>query len=399
MNEIQESLEAAINWIINSKIHNLDKSNNETFGSFNKYYDLLTKSSPYCYTEITGYAIELLCDLYERTNDSKYLENAKFAGEWIGGMQYNGTDKNAIGSFLECFYLPKGPQAHRSYSFDTAICIGALSDLFKKTGDNKFLRLASNGVQWLTDVMQNSNGSFKPLYNLKTKSFLSKAGNLSFLSPKWWKWGELPGCHHGKIALGLLKYYSIENNPHLLDSVRLLLYWLLSQQEDKGYFRVNRRRDVSFLHTHCYATEGLLYAYSLLKDVQFYEAGKKACDWLVKIQRSDGSIPSWSNNNLFPSVDSSAISQTIRLWSIMYSETGDKYYYDSIKKALKYLLSLQLILSNSEISGGFYLIEFKTKFIKYRIKRLYSWPTIFAIHALSLANDIQNRKVQRTELW
>lgn len=30
--------------------------------------------------------LELLLDMYERTNDQRYLENAKLAGEWIGHM-------------------------------------------------------------------------------------------------------------------------------------------------------------------------------------------------------------------------------------------------------------------------------------------------------------------------
>jgi len=404
MSKYQKSVEIAIDWLLNSKIHNLDETNAETFGSFNKYYDFRKKSCPYAYTEITAYAIELLLDLYERTNDQEYLENAKLAGEWIGDMQYKGTDENATGGFLECFYLPKGPVADKVFSFDTAICISALSDLYRKTGHNRYLILANKGVRWLIQVMRNSDGSFKPFYDLKTKSFSNKAKNHFYFRPRSAKlrntWYKLPGCHHGKIAIGLLKYYSIERKPLLLEIVRSLFQWVLAQQDPEGYFKVNPGCKASFLHTHCYATEGVLYSYPYLKDKQLLDAGKKAGDWLIKIQRSDGSIPSWFNNGqIISSVDSSAVAQAVRLWSILYSETGDKRYYDSIKKGSRYLLSMQHMDSESSMLGGFYLVEFDLKLIRYKLKRLYSWATMFAIHALNFADEVPSRKIQKSELW
>jgi len=401
MDRSQRSVKTAINWLLNSAIHNLDKTNLETFGSFNNYYDLRKKNGSYAYTEITAYAIELLLDLWRRTNDPRYFKNARLAGQWVGNMQYKGDDENAIGGFLQS---PNGPMVHRVFSFDSAICIGALSDLYRKTGDNKYLKMAGEGVRWLIQIMQNSDGSFKPFYDLTTKSFSSKLNHrVSFwpMSTKLHKtWYELPGCHHGKIAIGLLKYYSIKKNPLLLEIVRSLCYWALMQQDHKGYFKVNPESKASFLHTHCYATEGLLYAYLYLKDRQIFDAAEKAGRWLIKIQRSDGSIPSWFNNRkIISRVNSSAVAQAIRLWSILYHETGDQCYYDSIKKSSRYLLSMQHVDSDLDRLGGFYLVEFDLKLIRYRIKRLYSWSTMFAIHALNLADDVLSRKIQESELW
>ena len=404
MDKYGESAKIAIDWLTNSKIRNLDETNTMAFGSFNKYYDLHKKSCPCAYTEITAYAIELFLDLFRRTNDQKYYEVARLAGEWIGRMQYDGTDGNAIGGFLECLYLHDSSKAYNIYSFDNAIIIGALSDLYKKTGFEKYSRLAAEAIEWLFRVMCNSDCSFKALYDLNTKSFSNKARSWLILMPKSKRlrnmWYRSCGCHHGKMAIGLLKYYSIHKDPQLLENVRSLLQWLLSQQDREGYFKVNPESNAVFLHTHCYATEGLLYAYSQLKDAELYEAARKAGDWLIKIQRSDGSLPAWFNNGqVYPSVDSSAVAQAIRLWSVLYSGTGDVHYYNSTKKALKYLLSMQCTELSSDMLGGFYLVEFDFKFIKYRIKSLYSWPTMFAVHALNLANDILSRKVQESELW
>lgn len=401
MDRSRKSAEYAIDWLLNSAIHNLDKSNTETFGSFNNYYDLRKRKCSYAYTEITAYAIELLLYLYERTNDPRYFKNARLAGEWLGSMQFKGADENAIGGFLQS---PNGPMAHRVFSFDSAICISALSDLYRKTGDNKYLKMAGEGARWLIQVMRNSDGSFKPFYDLTTKRFSSKPNSRISFWPIITKlrktWHELPGCHHGKIAIGLLKYYSIEKNPLLLQIVRTLCYWVLTQQDHKGYFRVNPERKASFSHTHCYATEGLLYASLYLKDKQLFDAGKKASDWLIKIQRYDGSIPSWfDNGKIISSVDSSAVAQAVRLWKILYSETGDQRYFDSIKKGSRYLLSMQRMNSESDMLRGFYLVEFDLKFFRYKLKRLYSWSTIFAIHSLALVNETSKSKILASELW
>lgn len=401
MDESQKSVENAIDWLLNSAIHNLDKSDTEKFGSFNSYYDLRKRKCSYAYTEISAYAIELLLYLYEKTKDPRYLKNAKLAGEWLGSMQFKGADENAIGGFLQS---PNGPMAHRVFSFDSAICISALSDLYRKTGYNEYLKMAREGVRWLIQVMRNSDGSFKPFYDLTTKRFSSKPNSRSSFWPIIAKlhkpWYESPGCHHGKIAIGLLKYYSIEKSALLLGIVRSLIRWVLSQQDHRGYFRVNPGRKASLVHTHCYATEGLLYSCSYLKDKRLLEAGKKAGDWLIKVQRSDGSILSWFNRGQdILSVDSSAIAQAVRLWTVLYSDAEDEQYYEPIKKASKYLLSMQHVNSKFGMLGGFYLVQFDLKLIRYRLRRLYSWATIFTIHALNLAEDVSNRKIQESELW
>jgi hypothetical protein len=60
---------------------------------------------------------------------------------------------------------------------------------------------------------------------------------------------------------------------------------------------------------------------------------------------------------------------------------------------------MQYAESDSHPVGGFYLSEFTWKSIKYKIKRLYSWPTIFAIHAFHLVDAMRNRAIRGRELW
>jgi len=386
----------AVDWLLNSKIHNLDPSEKESFGGFNNYYDLRKKKCEYVYTEITAYSVELLLDLFQRTGSNTYLEEAKLAGDWIVKMQ------DESGGFLWKNNLSDGSYSSETFSFDTAICIGALVDLYLRTDCTKYLQAADKGSEWLVDVMYNADGSFKPSYNVESGTFVTSRTKLPFpknLSMRK-TWFRFSGCHHGKISIGLLKLYVVKKDSILLDVVRRLCSWTMKQQDAQGYFRVTPGSTCSFSHTHCYATEGLLYAYGHLGSQLFLDAAIKALRWLIAIQREDGSIPDWFNSgNPIPSVDTSAVAQAIRLWSILYRKTGKKIYNAALRKAMGYLMSTQHICPGEESSGGFYLVEFDLKFIKYRIKRLYSWPTIFTIHALNLIEDMTSKQISEIDLW
>lgn len=392
----------ATKWLLCSKIHNVDNRDIATYGSFNNYYDIKKRYCKFAYTEITGYAIELLLDLNRRTDDVVYLENAELAGAWILGMQNKGTDDGSIGSFLYCLNLADRTKSNEVFPFDAGVCIGALSDLYDKTRDIAYLDSAAKGALWLVETMQNSDGSFKPLTILGEPYNSGNAGKKSSsrlnIRDSWY---NLNGCHHGKIAIGLLKYYSVSNGGSwLLECVSSLCNWLLSQQDSSGYFSVVSGSKVTFSHTHCYALEALLYAHEYLKDQSLFDAAKLGGDWLIKLQRNDGGIPAWTNTQHFVSyIDISAVAQAVRIWSVLYSETGSSTYGYAMEKALRYLTRMQSTKQGIDTSGGFYLADLDFKVAKYRLKRLYSWPTIFAVHAKNLQHDMAFKKVLGTELW
>jgi hypothetical protein len=401
---LTEKVDLAIKWMLNSKIHNGDRSDPAVFGSFNNYYDIRRRLCPYAYTEITAYGIELFLDLYKRTGRSEYLDKAITAGNWIMRMQYDGTVEEAKGGFLQCYHLLERTEGLEVFSFDTAICVGALSDLYGESHNNAYLESAEKGAQWLVRKMQNKDGSFKPFCNLgemkqeaNTYGTASARSGSSDLRATWY---YLNGCHHGKMVIGLLKCYLKHRQPWLSDSVASLCQWLLAQQDSQGHFRVSRNSNAFFSHTHCYAIEGLLYAYSHSRDKHLIDSAILAGDYLINMQGSDGSIPSWKNvPHILKYTDVSAVAQAIRLWSVLCSETKTPKYHRALKKALKYLITMQSLEHEPNLRGGFYQAEFDLKLVKHKLKRLYSWTTMFAIHAMNLSNDVLRRKIEGTELW
>ena len=390
----------ATHWLLNSKIHNIDAQDAKLFGSFNNYLDINKRSCEYAYTEITGYSVELLLDLYRKSKDPIYLEQAKLAGNWIIDMQYAGTIKDGVGGYLYSVDLNNRLTSNEEYSFDAGICLGGLSDLYRATQNSIYLNSAAKSASWLVQVMQNPDGSFKSLCSTEEKNPGAVNQKKSCSKSIRKSWFYMNGCHHGKIAIGLLKYYSISKEPSLLKNVLSLCDWLMEQQTESGYFRIAVGSDVSFSHTHSYAVEGLLYASAAFKNSALFGSAKLGGDWLIRLQKSNGCIPAWTNDGRSINyTDISAVAQAIRIWCVLYSETQDSKYFDAIDKSNRYLSKMQNNSPDVATSGGFYLAELDLKLAKHKLSRLYSWATIFAIHALELTRDLSNRKVTGDELW
>lgn len=398
--KFRKPMQLAINWLIQSKIHNLSQANSKTYGSFNDYYDLIKKSCPYAYTEITGYGTELLIDLYEKTNDYKYLENAKLAAKWITDMQYKGKDRNAFGSFHWNFSHAKKQKSSKVYSFDAGICIGALVELYKKTSDPTLLEAAKEGAEWLISVMQNPDSSLKPFYDLRKGFSTTEKWYLPKRFRTRFNWFEKSGCQHCKTVIGLLKLHSVTGDDRLENAARKLCEWTISQQDSTGSFEVYPQSRSVFAHTHCYAIEGLMYASEYLSSKKFSLAAKSAVLWLVEVQKLYERMPDWFHEGKPSStIDSSSLAQAIRILSFFKNRDGENLHCDDITSTmLKHLLTMQCSSTrDSHALGGFYLTEYNAKLVKIKLPRVYSWPTMFAIHAFILLDD--EKILGPLELW
>ena len=137
---------------------------------------------------------------------------------------------------------------------------------------------------------------------------------------------------------------------------------------------------MTMAHPHCYATEGYLYAYYVTGNKEFRDVAFRAGDWLSKMQNKDGSIyrtyyseekeePHQTREKL---KTSDATAQATRIWKLL-STNGD-----NIERAYRYL--------NSELKGGLRLFRNESpveKLLSWR-RPVYSWPTFFFIHSVSL---------------
>lgn len=362
----------AINWLIRSDIRNKNLSE-PNYGGFNSGYNLRKKSYSLVYCEITGYAISLLTNLYHLEKNRDFLEFARDAGRFLLAMQYKGTNKKISGAFPQGYSFLQKDIVYDFYSFDTAVCISALVDLFKETGEQKFFASAKIAGEWLINQMQYGDGAFKAMYNFNAQDF-----------SKIKKWFGDRGCLHAKNAIGLLKLFDVTGDASFKVSATEVCDWVLHLQKGNGAFVATEGELYVFTHAHCYATEGLLYAHLSLNNQKYLDAALESGKWLIQAQNTDGSLYRYYYKNSFiPIKMTDATSQALRIWLILYHLTREKDYLDAAQKSAKFLINMQCQKKNdpNAFGGLFYQSHAVWKF-RYIYPLINAWPTMFAIHAL-----------------
>lgn len=396
----------AYNWITDSGIHFIDAS--QKVDAFYESYNRHKKKYSFLYCEITGYAISFLLNSFKRKNDKSILDLAKRAGDFLVLYQaQQGDHKGAIPWTV----TETGESHHLYYSFDTAMSMSGLADLYKITKNEKYLNAATMAADWLINSAQNRDGSFKAVYDANQDSFDSK------LLEKDWSGDR--GSLHIKHIMGLLKIHEITGRKELLDSTHKTLRWSREIQNDRGAFSAGAHTDYIFTHAHCYAAEGIIYAYHFFKNEKILETFLNSLDWLLEAQNPDGSFFDYyglpglfirlkeSKNILrsiyhsIYSVDSKRIirlkrsdttAQAARILLLGYSISYQSKYKEAAEKAVGFIDKMQSINKSQDVNGSICfgcldLWGIRRKSILYP-----SWSSLFAGNAFEYLELIQNNK-------
>jgi len=391
MTTYKNTIKLALNWLTKTPIYNKD-STEEREGGICATYNLKTHTYTHLYTEITAYAIELFLYLYKYSKNESYLQLAKTSTDWILNMTAMTDEKDAKGSFSWKYDLPNGPVSTSAFSFDVSICTNALIDMYNETKEKKYLKAAKDACRWLFEVMRNDDFSFKVKYDWNLHNFSTDEKS----------WYLFSGCLHTKIAISFAKLFQITNEAKYKEYTLKTIEWGLSQQKADGSFRVNIMNQKTFAHPHCYALEGMLYAYLQFRNKEFLNASIKAAEWLIRVQETDGGIRDWHNGylSLRYSKSSGIAAQAIRTWVVLHSLTKNKKYLVAARNAANFLQKMQCRnKSDSYAYGGFFSKKRHYFFISRKVPHIYSWMAIFTIHALSiLENYSLDRNYSTSEL-
>lgn len=377
--DINNTLELAIHWLTKSGIINTNRRI-RAYGGINQGYDCKRKQYSFVYSEITGYAISMFLNLYRWMRDEEYLKMACEAADYLLSLQCTDESKTERGGILHSLSLPDMEKKNQYYSFDTAMCLQGLVDLYVVTKQKQYYDASVMIGKWLVNKMQMDDGAFLAMYDAETGEMYHAGG--FFDADK--------GCLHAKHAIGLLKLYEITKEQAYLESAKKVCDWVLSLQADDGAFWANIVRRYVFTHAHCYATEGLLYAYWKLKDERYLDAVQKSADWLMCVQGMRGAINRDFKNHLsvarflsskvLPLKAVDATAQATRIWCTLFHLQKEIKYLKASEKAVKFLQSMQCInSSDSNAIGGFYYHHVGGMKIK---KILYTWCAMFTVAAL-----------------
>jgi len=330
--EHPNTLDKLVDWFLHSQIFD--------GGAYLEYYSAKRKGPRY--PEITGYAISLSCILHERKKDRRFLDRAEMCAKFMMKVNKSGGVPNLRDNLL--------------YAFDTGVYVSSLFDLYSLTKKGVYLDEAEKSLRWLC--------------RLWGRRRFAAVGKI----PKNKDWYHVPSVHLLKLVIPLIKASTLFKCQEYVETAIELLDEYKQLQNDEGGFKINESSNMIMTHPHCYATEGLLYAYITLKRREFLEAARESGSWLHKMQNSDGSFYlSYGTEReaehvimqeKIKATDSTA--QATRIWKLLgVNEKG-------IEKACRYL--------DSELNDN------GLRLYKTGSKRMstYSWPTFFYIHSLML---------------
>lgn len=367
------NIDLALNWLFNTGIYNKEQS---ILGGLNRGYNWRQRSYPYIYSEITGYAISVFVNAYKWTGNEEYLLLASQSANYLQRIQYLVKGDDTKGAIPHSLTLPELEVQNEYYSFDNAMCLQGFLDLNAIKPDLKLKESAQSIGDWLVLKMQQENGSFLSMYDSNIKNWQHGGEDV---------FGD-GACLHAKHAIGLLKLNQATGEDRFLKAATQVCDWVISLQDADGSFRATERLQQVVTHSHCYATEGLLYAYFILGNDKYLKAARQAGDWLVRKQNKDGSINiaykrDWKRMGrritevLFPWRVTDATSQAMRVWLILYYLDKNQQYIDVCNKAKTFLMRQQCITTTDPNAlGGFYYSP--------GYPMMYTWCTMFAIHAL-----------------
>lgn len=267
---VRFKVNSSVNWLVNSGIC-INEKENTMLGGVYAGYNVKQKNWDFIYNEITGYTVSAFCVLYKKTKDKTFLDLANSSASFLMKHQIPVNSGFDSGAFYKGFGLADNKPITTCFSFDVAMVIQGLIDLFQITKDEGLKQSAILAGNWLL-TMQDSSGFFYAHYDLKTKS--KKHPGLEFYQDG--------GCLHAKHAIALLKLFKISEDEKFQNRAKLVCDWVLTLQDNDGAFWVNESHSHVYAHAHCYATEGLIFAFNHFKNPKYQKAINRACEWLDK---------------------------------------------------------------------------------------------------------------------
>ncbi len=325
----------------------------------------------FVYTEATAYGLLLLLRL-GRSDDRVVATAASLIDA-----------QDPSGAFTH------SPGADEAFTFDTAICVAALAELAEQDGTAAARDAALRGGRWLLSA-QKESGSFHARYVPSRAVFDQGAGAGTF-------WGD-DSAIHAKVSLALLRCESLVPGEGFLSAAVRACEWTTNLQLPDGRIRECSSSEATYLHAHCYATEGLLATAERYPHAHLQRAAEAALTWLSRIQKRRGSVPSWLPARRRPTMSATdATAQTIRLW--LASDEASALI-PRVRRAVGHLLRVQARPGPRETAGGFPAASYGLWPVLLRPSVFPAWTTMFAVHALHMfVRHLEGQRSKPRELF
>ena len=364
--KISLALDNGLEWLLNSGIQN--KSQGPSRGGFSAWYDADNNQNSFVYSEITGYALNLLIFLDQRKNDSRIKKSINLARDYL---VINAFD-DYFGA-VRCRYLEEGNWLDNFCTFDNAIIANSLVNKYRYDSDQEALDKAIIIINTIMNKLYRK-GSFFARYITKEERYQDEEV----------KWSTTFGSFQSKLSLPFLNLYDVTKDSKYLDFSNYILKIIAKKQLSSGQFITCNKTKTTFSHPLLYTVEGFLAASLYLQEKTYSEVVESTLKWLSKFEMSNGGISGFHTPSKVINLDSPDInSQYLRC--IYLSNFGlDK----SISPMIDRIINSQLKKGQGKrLEGGFLMGDIwfydQESFMKKDNKNhINTWATIFALNSL-----------------
>ena len=282
------ALQAAIDWLC------LTHDVTDRRGS-SKGYSLLHGWLP-AYPETTGYIIGTLLEHAAKTDDDSLRVRARELGDWEIEVQ------NPDGGVMEGAFV--SPPT-KSVVFNTGMVIFGWVDLHETFGEDYWLEAGRRAGQFLVRV-QHDDGTWQGEQTL--------AAN--------------PHTYHSRVDWALLRLFQATGDEELRTAAVRNLDWVLSTQQENGWFEWCNFRAGELPNSHglAYTMRGLLESAVLLGDQRYLEGAVRTAHAMLGVFRRLGRLPGTYDRDWSPGahwVCVTGLAQTGGVWLRLFQETGD----------------------------------------------------------------------------
>jgi hypothetical protein len=227
-------METAGRWFLKSGIQ-------EASGGVARYYRSDIRENAPVSTEITGYAVSTVLFLYERTEDSGYLQAALRAARFLTRTAWDAR----LGTFP--FEHTANGASRFAYFFDCGIIVRGLLSAWRVTGDIEFRDAAIAGGRAMLADFPGPQG-IHPIIALPEKNPLAWAP----------RWSASPGCYQLKSALAWHELFEVTGESAFLRGYESALEAALENEREFLPGDPDQARIMDRLHAYAYFLEGLL---------------------------------------------------------------------------------------------------------------------------------------------
>lgn len=302
----QISLNLSVRWLLSAHQEMKD-------GGFGTFYivDNWTSSYP----ETSGYIIPTLFEAIPHCRESKaeIVKTILYCADWLSDIQ------KPSGGWQAYYVSHDKPEV----VFNTGQVIRGLVIVHHLTQNDRFKESIQKSCDWLVSV-QEENGSWVKMASMNQ-----------------------PRVYDAYVAHPLLLGYKITGNEaHKIAAIKSL-DWVLSQQEENGWFNnadnTIKHNHQPILHTIAYTIDGLINCGIILNEKKYIEAGKKAADKLLDLFNEHGYLNGRFDKNWTPTdyMICTGCAQISIIWSMLYEITKENKYLDAVKKINSQLTNIQ----------------------------------------------------------